>query len=39
MKNYENYVLGSWIRDGDFIPLYNAINGDEIDLPIKRIRL
>ena len=31
MKNYENYVLGSWIKgDGDFTPLYNAINGDEI---------
>ena len=31
MKNYENYVLGSWIKgDGDFTPLYNAVNGDEI---------
>ena len=31
MKNYENYVLGSWIKgDGDFTPLLNAVNGDEI---------
>ena len=31
MKNYDNYVLGSWINgDGDFTPLYNAVNGDEI---------
>ena len=33
MKNYDNYVLGSWIKgDGDFTPLYNAVNGDEIGL-------
>ena len=28
MKNYENYVLGSWIKgDGDFKSLHNAITG------------
>ena len=28
MKNYQNYVLGSWIKgDGDFKSLHNAITG------------
>ena len=31
MKNYENYVLGNWIKgDGQGTPLYNAINGQQI---------
>ena len=31
MKNYENYAFGKWIKgDGDGIPLFNAINGEQI---------
>ena len=31
MENYENYVLGKWIKgDGQGTPLYNAINGEQI---------
>ena len=31
MKNYDNYVLGKWIKgDGDGTPLFNAITGKEI---------
>jgi len=31
MKNYENYVLGKWIKgDGQGTPLYNSINGEQI---------
>ena len=31
MKTIENYALGSWIQgNGQGIPLYNAINGDQI---------
>ena len=31
MRNYENYALGKWIKgDGEGIPLYNAINGEQI---------
>ena len=29
--NYQNYALGKWITgDGEGIPLYNAITGEEI---------
>ena len=31
MRNYENYALGKWINgDGEGIPLFNAINGEQI---------
>ena len=31
MRNYENYALGKWIKgDGEGIPLFNAINGEQI---------
>ena len=31
MKQYENYVLGNWIKgDGEGTPLFNAITGEEI---------
>ena len=31
MKIYQNYVQGSWVNgDGDGVPLYNAITGEQI---------
>ena len=31
MRNYENYVLGNWIKgDGEGTPLFNAITGEQI---------
>ncbi|MFT4902485.1 MAG: oxepin-CoA hydrolase/3-oxo-5,6-dehydrosuberyl-CoA semialdehyde dehydrogenase [Thalassomonas sp.] len=31
MRNYDNYVLGKWIKgDGEGTPLFNAITGDQI---------
>jgi oxepin-CoA hydrolase / 3-oxo-5,6-dehydrosuberyl-CoA semialdehyde dehydrogenase len=31
MRNYDNYALGKWIKgDGEGIPLFNAITGDQI---------
>lgn len=37
MKNYENYVLGNWIKgDGQGTPLYNAINGQQIGIATSK---